>query len=355
MARAQRQKRIPTAKSQKREFIPNFHFPPGFRFHPSDEELIVHYLINKINSRPLPAYVIAEIELYNYNPWELPKKALSGKDEWYFFSPRDRKYPNGVRPNRSAASGFWKATGTDKPILNSSGSRRIGVKKTLVFYKGRPPKGVKTEWTMNEYRVPNTMTRSSRAKGSMRLDDWVLCRVRQKGNMSKNTWEDQKTPSELEVLSNLEELPSVHASVNTEINTDWPFKDCPILTSMLAGQVPPIGGIYTGTFHSLGKVKINSTSDLSGRFFNPSRESASEENRCNDLVHSNTKALEDKENYDLLPDNMLITSATHYFDQSQPQGNVLGPTPATAIMNLHELNEPAFFREDFYRLNLSSN
>ncbi|KAK3009161.1 hypothetical protein RJ639_014061 [Escallonia herrerae] len=42
------------------------------RFHPSDEELIVHYLINKINSRPLPASVIAEIELYNYNPWELP-------------------------------------------------------------------------------------------------------------------------------------------------------------------------------------------------------------------------------------------------------------------------------------------
>lgn len=47
-------------------------FPPGFRFHPSDEELINYYLKNKITSRPLPALIIAEIDLYKYNPWELP-------------------------------------------------------------------------------------------------------------------------------------------------------------------------------------------------------------------------------------------------------------------------------------------
>jgi len=45
--------------------------PPGFRFHPSDEELIVHYLRNKVASSPLPASFIAEIDLYKYNPWEL--------------------------------------------------------------------------------------------------------------------------------------------------------------------------------------------------------------------------------------------------------------------------------------------
>jgi len=46
--------------------------PPGFRFHPSDEELIVHYLRNKVASSPLPASFITEIDLYKYNPWELP-------------------------------------------------------------------------------------------------------------------------------------------------------------------------------------------------------------------------------------------------------------------------------------------
>lgn len=98
-----------------------------------------------------------------------PDKSLFGEDEWYFFTPRDRKYPNGERPNRTAGSGYWKATGTDKPILSASGSRSIGVKKALVFYKGRPPKGVKTDWIMTEYRLPDTLTRSSRSKGSKRV------------------------------------------------------------------------------------------------------------------------------------------------------------------------------------------
>ena len=81
-------------------------------------------------------------------------KAVYGEKEWYFFSPRDRKYPNGMRPNRAAGSGYWKATGTDKLIVAPpNGNESIGVKKALVFYKGRPPKGMKTSWIMHEYRL----------------------------------------------------------------------------------------------------------------------------------------------------------------------------------------------------------
>lgn len=86
-----------------------------------------------------------------------------------FFTPRDRKYPNGARPNRAAASGFWKATGTDKPILTLFGTKSIGVKKALVFYKGRPPKGYKTDWIMHEYRLPDTCAWTPKRKGSMRV------------------------------------------------------------------------------------------------------------------------------------------------------------------------------------------
>ncbi|XVF76470.1 hypothetical protein PTKIN_Ptkin13bG0268900 [Pterospermum kingtungense] len=96
------------------------------------------------------------------------RKALFGEDEWYFFSPRDRKYPNGARPNRAAASGYWKATGTDKPILTLCGAKSIGVKKALSFYKGRPPKGIKTHWIMHEYRLLETMIWTPKRKGSMR-------------------------------------------------------------------------------------------------------------------------------------------------------------------------------------------
>jgi len=74
-----------------------------------------------------------------------------GEKEWYFFSPRDRKYPNGSRPNRVAGSGYWKATGTDKVITTEG--RKVGIKKALVFYVGKAPKGSKTNWIMHEYRV----------------------------------------------------------------------------------------------------------------------------------------------------------------------------------------------------------
>lgn len=58
-----------------------------------------------------------------------------------------------MRPNRAATSGYWKATGTDKPILSSTGDQKVGVKKALVFYGGKPPKGIKTNWIMHEYRL----------------------------------------------------------------------------------------------------------------------------------------------------------------------------------------------------------
>ncbi|XVF25738.1 hypothetical protein REPUB_Repub13aG0239600 [Reevesia pubescens] len=159
--------------------------PPGFRFHPTDEELIIHYLKQKVSpsSNSLLISIIADVNIYKFNPWELPDKAYFGENEWFFFSPRDRKYPNGTRPNRAAASGYWKATGTDKPIITSVGSECLGMKKALVFYKGRPTKGVKTDWMMIEYRLLDDYFLSQRPKGSMRLDDWVLCRVRKKSKV----------------------------------------------------------------------------------------------------------------------------------------------------------------------------
>ncbi|CAK9174397.1 unnamed protein product [Ilex paraguariensis] len=349
------------------EPISSFEFPPGFRFHPSDEELIIHYLLNKLNSRPLPASVIAEIELYNYNPWELPKKALFGENEWYFFSPRDRKYPNGVRPNRTAASGYWKATGTDKPIISSSGSKRIGVKKALVFYSGRPPKGVKTEWIMNEYRLPGTTSRQSRLKESMRLDDWVLCRVRQKGNMSKNAWEVQynTTPSKqvgIGYLHQIEELPSAYTDTTTtpDINlTDFNFpKDCTLLASLLAGQnVHPIQTVSAtanshnsfinatnnsgGSVYGNGSGKMNTTHHLTNSlfegFFNPSKGKT-------DMIHS-TKTTNNGKNDDAVPRNMMLNDGMSFYNQNRARGDIFKANPLITFMNLQELTDSAFLEK----------
>ncbi|KAL0891126.1 hypothetical protein Bca101_015109 [Brassica carinata] len=153
--------------------------PPGFRFYPTDEELLVQYLCRKVAGCHFSLQVIGDIDLYKFDPWDLPSKALFGEKEWYFFSPRDRKYPNGSRPNRVAGSGYWKATGTDK-IITSDG-HRVGIKKALVFYAGKAPKGQKTNWIMHEYRL----VEHSRSHGSSKLDDWVLCRIYKKTSGSQ--------------------------------------------------------------------------------------------------------------------------------------------------------------------------
>ncbi|MBA0660802.1 hypothetical protein Goklo_012767 [Gossypium klotzschianum] len=180
---------IPAAGNNSSEI----QLPPGFRFHPSDEELIVHYLKNKVTSNPLPASIIAEIDLYKYNPWELPSI--------------------------------------------------IGVKKALVFYKGRPPKGTKTEWIMHEYRLLETMIWTPKRKGSMRLDDWVLCRVRQKASIQRNSWEDRNISSHepadsFYVPNSIEPWPS-NTNHNVEMGKTYLFNDCPMLPFIFASQDLP--------------------------------------------------------------------------------------------------------------------
>lgn len=97
--------------------------------------------------------------------------------EWYFFSPRDRKYPNGSRTNRATKSGYWKATGKDRKV--NSQARAVGVKKTLVYYRGRAPHGSRTNWVMHEYRLDE---RECETTPSLQ-DAYALCRVIKKSTV----------------------------------------------------------------------------------------------------------------------------------------------------------------------------
>lgn len=148
--------------------------PPGFRFHPTDEELVVYYLKKKINGRKIELEIIPEVDLYKCEPWDLPGKSLlPSKDlEWFFFSPRDRKYPNGSRTNRATKTGYWKATGKDRKV--NSQMRAVGMKKTLVYYRGRAPHGSRTDWVMHEYRLDD---RECDSPASGLQDAYALCRV----------------------------------------------------------------------------------------------------------------------------------------------------------------------------------
>ncbi|PKA66017.1 NAC domain-containing protein 21/22 [Apostasia shenzhenica] len=155
--------------------------PPGFRFHPRDDELVCEYLRPRASAstaasgiggfRGFPALV--DVDLNKCEPWDLPEAACIKGKEWYFFSLKDRKYATGHRTNRATVSGYWKATGKDRQIFRRG--VLVGMRKTLVFYQGRAPKGKKTDWVMHEFRMevpPSDVT-----KLSSKQEDWVLCRV----------------------------------------------------------------------------------------------------------------------------------------------------------------------------------
>ncbi|XP_058078904.1 NAC domain-containing protein 68-like [Magnolia sinica] len=204
---------------RKRDAEAELNLPPGFRFHPTDEELVVHYLCRRVMHQPLPVPIIAEVDLYKYDPWQLPEKALFGQKEWYFFTPRDRKYPNGSRPNRAAGTGYWKATGADKPIRPAGSSKHVGIKKALVFYAGKAPKGIKTNWIMHEYRLMDPNCPNNR-KGSLRLDDWVLCRIYNKKNSYERIVQQNEETSLEETMDSFEAIEDIGSARTPESDVD---------------------------------------------------------------------------------------------------------------------------------------
>ncbi|XP_042000779.1 NAC domain-containing protein 92-like [Salvia splendens] len=175
--------------------------PPGFRFYPSDEELITHYLSKKALNPLFSCYAITDVDINKVEPWDLPWKAKTGEKEWYFFCVRDLKYPTGMRANRATPAGYWKATGKDREILK--GEKLVGMKKTLVFYQGRAPKGVKSNWVAHEFRLDESFKLPASAN-----TEYVISRVFQKAKGGKKV--------------NISEMRRVEPEIRAPATATWP-------------------------------------------------------------------------------------------------------------------------------------
>jgi hypothetical protein len=202
---------------------------PGFRFHPTEEELLDFYLKNMVVGKKLRFDVIGFLNIYHHDPWALPGLSKVGEREWYFFVPRDKKHGSGGRPNRTTEKGFWKATGSDRKIVTLSDPKRIiGLRKTLVFYEGRAPRGSKTDWVMNEYRLPDN---SSLPK------DIVLCKIYRKATSLKVL--EQRAAEEEEMKQMLGSPTSPPSSTDTISFSYTQQQDQHVSLPMLFQQVIP--------------------------------------------------------------------------------------------------------------------
>ncbi|XP_013603918.1 PREDICTED: NAC domain-containing protein 4-like [Brassica oleracea var. oleracea] len=153
----------------------------GFRFRPTDVELVEHYLRPKNNGGGSTTssqvdQVINTVDICNLDPWELPplSRIASSDQVWYFFGRKESRYNRGERQKRKTKSGYWKKTGNTLPITRKRGNHEtIGEKRVLMFYMS----GSRSNWVMHEYHASCLSPNDSGV--------YTICKVQFKGEASE--------------------------------------------------------------------------------------------------------------------------------------------------------------------------
>ncbi|GLT34250.1 hypothetical protein SLA2020_087740 [Shorea laevis] len=150
----------------------------GYRFRPTDEELVGVYLRSKVRgSRDSHVQIITLPEFNNpceLEPWQFPGQSWPPEIDprnrtWYFFC---RRNPNSKRVKRVTKAGFWSITGEPKPIREAKTKNEIGFKRIMTFYfkdpvSNKKKKENKAPWVIHEYYLPDNK-------------NYVLCKLKKK-------------------------------------------------------------------------------------------------------------------------------------------------------------------------------
>ncbi|XP_052292288.1 protein NTM1-like 9 isoform X2 [Citrus sinensis] len=126
----------------------------GFRFQPSNEQIICLLEKKRLNPRFLHHTIKDIDDICSLEPWDLAgaSKTESEDQVCYFFYKPYYKYKESTRAHRRTNAGYWKVTGRGSKIKTRNGLS--GIKKILTFYyHGPASKKAKTGWVMHEYHV----------------------------------------------------------------------------------------------------------------------------------------------------------------------------------------------------------
>ncbi|XP_030459095.1 NAC domain-containing protein 16-like isoform X2 [Syzygium oleosum] len=134
--------------------------PVGYRFHPTDEELVNYYLRRQILGYKDDPCIIPETpSVHKFDPWHLPglfrERSIvrSQEAEWWFLSRLLFKTRNSSKYDRQTPSGHWKTTGQEKKINAKGTNKLIGTMRNLVFIENEGSSATETVWVMHEYHL----------------------------------------------------------------------------------------------------------------------------------------------------------------------------------------------------------
>ncbi|XP_028771347.1 NAC domain-containing protein 83 [Neltuma alba] len=190
------------------EMLPSFvvsggvKLPIGYRFCPTDEELIVHYLRKLVLGLPLPAAVIPVLDVFQIDPWNLPGVGETDSvEKGYFFCEKKDIFYGGIIVIADG-TGFWKPTGKVKPIVSPVTNLVVGTRQTLVFCGGDYSDETETQWVMHELRLAGPGMTVFPTQMIMAWAKWAVYRVFQKKKKPKR--KRSKKQSNMEKVQKLE-------------------------------------------------------------------------------------------------------------------------------------------------------
>ncbi|CAJ2650562.1 unnamed protein product [Trifolium pratense] len=161
------------------DFLP---LPRGVIFKPTDEQLIEHYLKNKIASEKMD-FDFIDLDLNEIEPWDIPELCNIGFGDrqigWYFFGRKDKFSVSRNHTYITTKAGYWRAEGTGCAIYSDDENDHnslIGMKKPLAFFQGREPNGLLSQWFMFEYRLETNEDESGTLLQAQE-ESWVLYKM----------------------------------------------------------------------------------------------------------------------------------------------------------------------------------
>ncbi|GMY23575.1 NAC domain-containing protein 2-like [Fagus crenata] len=150
------------------------YIPSGYRFRPYHDELIDHYLYNKVYGKYIPSDVVLECDIYNDEDLWSKFFKKTRETQLYFFTKLKKKTGKGSRIQRTTAYGTWKEQ-KDEPIYRDPKKKyHIGSVRTFSFFPKKPNNGQR--WVMHEYRLDGCLL-----SNTQQHPDYVICQIDYKG------------------------------------------------------------------------------------------------------------------------------------------------------------------------------